>query len=144
MINAPLLLAQAEPIEEAAPPPVSPGTEAPVELQPNETPPGGTGALGGDGATGLFGGGGFFWILILALVVMMVMTTLGQRRERKKRQAMIEALKKGDRVQTVGGILGSVVEVRDSEVVVKVDENSNTRLRFARSAVQSVVEEKSE
>jgi len=54
---------------------------------------------------------------------------------------MLAALKKGDKVQTAGGILGTVVEVRDSEVVVKVDENANTRLRFARSAIQAVLDD---
>ena len=49
------------------------------------------------------------------------------------------SLAKGSKVQTIGGILGTVVEVRDDELIVKVDENSNTRLRFAKSAVTTVL-----
>ncbi|MEX0744696.1 MAG: preprotein translocase subunit YajC [Phycisphaeraceae bacterium] len=89
------------------------------------------------------GGGGFdpmfFFLMIGLLVVMMIFFSTSQRREKKKRAAMLESLKKGDRVQSVGGIIGSVVEIRDDEIVVKVDENTNTRLRFARSAVQNVL-----
>ncbi len=84
-------------------------------------------------------GGSMIWIFVLVLVVMWVFLMGGQRKEKKKRAALLAALTKGDKVQTIGGILGTVVEVRDSEVVVKVDENSNARLRFSRSAIQSVL-----
>ena len=86
----------------------------------------------------------FFLLMMLFLFVMIIFMFGGQRKEKKKRAAMLAALNKGDKIQTVGGILGTIVEVRDQEVVVKVDENTNSRLRFARSAVQSVVEEKAE
>ena len=78
------------------------------------------------------------FILIIALFWFVMMG--GQRREKKKRAKMLAMLAKGHRVQTVGGILGTVVEVRDQEIVVKVDENANTRLHFTRSAIQSVTE----
>ena len=87
---------------------------------------------------GLFGGPTMM-IFILVLVVMWVFLIGGQRKEKKKRAALLAALSKGDKVQTVGGVLGTVVEVRDSEVIVKVDENANTRMRFSRSAIQAVI-----
>ena len=94
----------------------------------NNAPPPGAGSM-------------LIWLLPLALVFLML--TMGNRKEKKKRQQIMDALSKGDKVQTVGGVLGTVVEVRDDEVVVKVDENANTRLRFARSAIQSILESKS-
>lgn len=99
----------------------------------------GTPAPTGGGGGGF--GDGFLFLLLMIMVLMVVMTMAGGRKEKKRRAAMIAALKKGDKVQTAGGILGTVVEVRESEVVVKVDENANTRLRFARSAIQAVLEE---
>jgi preprotein translocase subunit YajC len=42
---------------------------------------------------------------------------------------------------TAGGILGSVVEVRDTEVVLKVDESSNTKIKFTRDAIKRVLTE---
>jgi preprotein translocase YajC subunit len=42
-------------------------------------------------------------------------------------------------VQTIGGIVGVVTDVRENEVVVKVDNNTNTRITFAKSAVQTVL-----
>jgi preprotein translocase subunit YajC len=50
-------------------------------------------------------------------------------------------MKRGDRVMTAGGILGSVVEVRDSEVLLKVDESTNTKIKFSRDAIKRVVTE---
>ncbi len=61
-----------------------------------------------------------------------------QNKERKRRQAMIDALKKNDRVITVGGIVGTVLSVKDNEVTLKVDESSNTKITFTRAAIQSV------
>ena len=85
--------------------------------------------------------GQFLWIVIVMIAVMMFFTMGSQRKEKKKREAMLTALKKGDKIQTVGGILGTVVEVRDSDVIVKVDESNNSRIKFARSAIQSVLQE---
>ncbi len=116
-----------------------------VEGQPSEgdVPLGATdGDAGGGG--GLFGGGTSLLLpLALVFVVMWIFLLGGNRKERKKHEQMLADLSKGDRVQTAGGILGSVVEVRGDEVVVKVDENANTRLRFARSAIKGVVSDES-
>lgn len=82
------------------------------------------------------------FVIFGALVVMIIFSMSGQRREKKKRQRMLGALKKGDKVQTIGGMLGAVVEVRDEHVMVKIDENTNTRVKFSRSAIQSVLQDK--
>lgn len=80
-------------------------------------------------------------LLLIFLVVMVGMTIFSQRREKKKRQALIESISKNDRVVTIGGIIGTVVEVKENEVVLKVDESSNTRLKFSKSAIQGIVGE---
>ena len=49
---------------------------------------------------------------------------------------MVEAVKKNDRVVTIGGIHGTVTQVDDSSVLVQVD--SNTKLRVEKSALSSV------
>jgi len=64
-----------------------------------------------------------------------------QKTEQKKRDDMLKNMKRGDRVLTIGGILGTVVDVRDSEVMLKVDESSNTKIKFTRDAIKRVVEE---
>jgi preprotein translocase subunit YajC len=60
-----------------------------------------------------------------------------QQKKQKELQKMIEALKKGDRVMTSGGIFGSVVGIKDNIVVLKIDED--TKIEIIKSAVVSVV-----
>jgi preprotein translocase subunit YajC len=79
--------------------------------------------------------------LILIVVVFYFFIFGSKRKTEKQRQEMLNQLKKGDKIQTIGGILGTVVEVRDGDVLVKVDESSNAKIRFTRSAVNKVVEE---
>lgn len=84
------------------------------------------------------------WVFLLVLVFMIVLTSLSGRRERKRREAMIAGLKRGDRVQTMGGILGTIVDLTDTDMVLRVDEATNTRVRFMRSAVQQVLRDAAE
>lgn len=63
----------------------------------------------------------------------------GRSKERKRFENMLSSMQRNDRVQTIGGILGTVVEVRDDEVIVKVDETSNTKMRFNRGAIKEVI-----
>ena len=48
---------------------------------------------------------------------------------------MLQSLKKNDRVRTIGGIFGTVIEVKGDEVVLKVDEANNTRIHVSVSAI---------
>jgi preprotein translocase subunit YajC len=104
--------------------------------------PSGAPSTGAPGTTGGAGGTPNLLLPLLALMIvfMLVFSIFGQRRERKKREQLISSVRKHDKVQTIGGVIGSVVEVTDAEVLLKVDESSNTRIRFARSAVQQVLE----
>ena len=60
-----------------------------------------------------------------------------QKKRDKEAQAMIEALKKGDKVVTIGGIHGTIITVKEHTVVIKVDDNA--RIEFSKSAVSSVL-----
>ena len=76
--------------------------------------------------------------IMLIFYVFLLRSKKGQDTQRK---SMLETLKRGDRIKTIGGILGTVVEAKDDEVLVKVDESSNTKIRFARSAIHQVIEQ---
>ncbi len=82
---------------------------------------------------------GFLPIILIMFVVMIFFTMMGSRRDRKKREALINSISKHDKVQTVGGVIGSVVEVKPDTIILKVDESANTRITFARSAIQQVI-----
>jgi len=60
-----------------------------------------------------------------------------QQKQAKEHQKMLEALKKGDRVLTNGGIYGTIVGLREGDVELKIAEN--TKVLVARSAVSRLV-----
>ena len=64
-----------------------------------------------------------------------------RRRDRQRFEDMLKSLKRNDRVQTIGGIFGTVVEARGDEVILKVDETNNVKMRFSRSAIKEVLRE---
>lgn len=78
------------------------------------------------------------FVIILILWIMMFRS---KRRDDKKKQELLDAVKRGDRVQTIGGILGNVVQVEKDKILLKVDESSNTKIWFSRNAVFRVLGE---
>lgn len=64
-----------------------------------------------------------------------------QARERSTRDQMLKELKKNDKVMTIGGLYGIVASVSTDkdEVVLKVDEETNTKLRFSRASIHRVI-----
>lgn len=77
---------------------------------------------------------------LLIIVVFYFFLIRPQNKKQKETEKMLNALKKGDKVITIGGIHGTVSSVKEKTVIVKVDDN--TKLEFNRSAISSV--EKSE
>lgn len=76
----------------------------------------------------------------LAMVVLWFVLIRGpQKREQASREAMLSALKKNDKVVTIGGMIGTVANVSadGQEVTLKVDDN--TRIRMIRSSIQRVL-----
>jgi preprotein translocase subunit YajC len=109
------------------------GTPA-TPASPSSTPTGATPPAGGglDTMTLLIFG------VLLALIVS---SLLGGRKEKKRYEQMLASIKKHDQVRTAGGIIGSVVEVKDTVVVLKVDEGSNTKISVARNKIEAVLKE---
>lgn len=64
-----------------------------------------------------------------------------ERRKRAEMSTLLDNLKKNDRVVTIGGIIGVIVNVEKGaeEVVIRVDENNNTRLNVLRSSISRVL-----
>jgi preprotein translocase subunit YajC len=140
-----------------AQPPSSPAPKETPSLKPLETDqrtPAGSPAPGKGGTTtsqatdkqqdgggGLFGGNSMLLFVMIGIIILMVvMSSRSRRKQEAKRKELLSGMKKGDRVTTIGGMIGTLIEVREHEVVVKVDEQNNTRLRFLKSAIAHVGE----
>jgi len=85
--------------------------------------------------------GNQFFPLILGLIVLMWLMSRFKNTKDKTRLDMLKQLKRGDRIQTIGGILGTVLRTEENRVEVKVDEANNTKVWFTRSAIHQVIEE---
>jgi preprotein translocase subunit YajC len=79
--------------------------------------------------------------LLIGIMILYFFVFRSKKQQDRKRNDMLAQLKRGDRVQTIGGILGTVIEARETEVLLKVDESSNTKIRFSRSAIHRVLDE---
>lgn len=122
---------------EAAPAAAGTTTGATADGAGTTVAPGG-GAGAGAPAPGM-GGFGMLWPFFLVLLFMIGFSWWAQSKDKKRRAAMLSSIGRSDRVQTAGGIIGTVVELRDDEVVLRVDEATNTKITFSKHAVQGVV-----
>jgi preprotein translocase subunit YajC len=118
----------------------------PFTAQPTAAPAGGatTTAPGAPGASTPAPRGGFDFITLAlfgVVLALIVSSFLGARREKKKFEDMMSSIKKNDQVRTSSGIIGSVVEIKPDVVVLKVDENSNTKITIVRSKIEAVIKE---
>jgi preprotein translocase subunit YajC len=77
---------------------------------------------------------------ILMFVVMYFLILRPQKRKEKERKALLSRIKKNDRVVTAGGIHGIVTSVRESELVLRVDDAKDVKIKVDRSAVAAVLE----
>lgn len=84
------------------------------------------------------GMGAFMPLLILWLAVIYFFFMRPQKRKEKERKAMIEAVRKGDKVVTIGGIHGVVVKVTDDVVTLRVDDKTGGTMKFSRAAINTI------
>jgi len=87
-----------------------------------------------------FSRNGIFIVVMVGIVLMLFLSGRGRRKQEARRKEMLSSLKKGDKITTIGGAVGTVIEVRDNDVTVKVDETNNIRMKFARWAIRGVGE----
>ncbi|MBI4713245.1 MAG: preprotein translocase subunit YajC [Planctomycetes bacterium] len=72
---------------------------------------------------------------VLMFVLLYVLIIRPQRKKEQERLKMLQNINKNDRVLTSGGIYGIVMNIKDNEVTLKIDETTNTKIRLARSSM---------
>ncbi len=80
-----------------------------------------------------------FGLIILIFYFMIIRP---QKKRDKEARDMLAAMKKGDKVVTIGGIRGTVAVVKESTVIIKVDDN--TRIEFSKNAISQILDKKPE
>lgn len=66
---------------------------------------------------------GFLLMIVLIFVVMWLFMIHPQQKKQKEVEKFRQGLKKGDKVVTIGGIYGTVVEVKDNTLFLEIDQN---------------------
>lgn len=74
-------------------------------------------------------------MLLLVFVIMWFFMFRPQRKQQKELQKFREGLKKGDKVVTIGGIYGTVVEIKEKSAVIEVDKD--VKIRVDKNALQA-------
>lgn len=95
--------------------------------------------MGGGGQEG----GGTFGLLLPFILIFGIMYLLifrPQAKKQKQHRAMIESLKKGDKVVTAGGIYGTIAGIKEKEDTIFVKIADNVKIEVSRSSVARKVE----
>ena len=96
-----------------------------------------------------------FGVLIAGMIGLMIWQSISGKKKQKQAQEMVNALKKGDRVKTIGGVCGFVYEINDAEntfVLETGTDDKKSYVKFDKGAIyqtapakgNAVVEEKVE
>ena len=84
---------------------------------------------------GLWGSNGSLIFIALMFVMMYLILFRGPRKKQQQHKQMVQTLSKNDRVRTIGGIIGTVVDIKDNEITLKIDESNNTKIKVIPSAI---------
>jgi preprotein translocase subunit YajC len=77
-----------------------------------------------------------FMPFILIMVLFYFLMIHPQNKERKKREEMLKAIQRGDKVLTRGGVYGVVADIKENTLIVKISENN--KVEVERSYIDSV------
>jgi preprotein translocase subunit YajC len=80
--------------------------------------------------------------ILLIFVIFYLLLILPQQKKQKQHQSMLNALRKGDRIVTTGGMYGTVADVKDNLIVLKISEE--VKIELVKSAVAAVIDRKPE
>ena len=75
--------------------------------------------------------------MLLIFVVIIFVMYIPQRKQKKKRQEMMDSLKAGNKVTTIGGIVGKIASVKEDFVLIEVGPDK-AKLVFVKGAIASV------
>ena len=86
---------------------------------------------------GLFGGGGMSILMIVAMIAVFYFLMIRPENKRKKEaEQMRSAVKPGDEIITIGGVVGTVVSVKEDKFVMETSADQ-VRIEFAKWAISS-------
>ncbi len=80
----------------------------------------------------------FLPLLIIMFAIMYFLIIRPQKQKEKKRLALISNVRKQDKIVTTGGVHGVVASVKENEVIVRVDDTKDVKVKIDKSAIASL------
>lgn len=80
----------------------------------------------------------FLPMILIMFAIMYFLILRPQKQKEKRRLEMIANVRKNDRIITIGGVHGLVLSVKEKEVIVRVDDAKDVKLKIEKSAITSV------
>lgn len=77
---------------------------------------------------------------ILMFVVMYFLILRPQKKRERDRKALLSRIRKNDRVVTAGGVHGVIISVRENDVILRVDDSKDVKVKVDRNAIATVLE----
>jgi preprotein translocase subunit YajC len=83
--------------------------------------------------------GGIIPMMLIMFAIIYFLMIRPEQKKSKDRKTMMEGLKKGDKIITIGGVMGTVHSVKDASVVVRVADNTN--IEFTKAAIANILKD---
>jgi preprotein translocase subunit YajC len=75
------------------------------------------------------------WLFLPLIILMIFMFFRAPQKQKQQRKKLEQSLEKNDKILTIGGIIGTIVDIKDDEITLKIDESNNTKIKVRRSAI---------
>jgi len=85
---------------------------------------------------------GFLWPMIILFAIFYFLLIRPQKKQDRKKRQMLDSLQKDDKIITVGGVFGTVADITADEVLLRIDEKANVKIKVSRSAVANIIKRK--
>jgi len=82
---------------------------------------------------------GTFILMGIMFVFIYFMMFRGPKKKQQKHSNMVKALQKNDRVKTIGGIIGTIIDIKDDVITLKIDESNNTKMKVTVGAISGKI-----
>ncbi len=82
-----------------------------------------------------------FLVIIVMMFVFIVIMPMMNRKQKREKETMLAGLKKGARVVTASGILGTIVAVKEgeNEITLRTDDSTNSRVRVLKDSITRLI-----
>lgn len=88
------------------------------------------------GTGGLFGGSTMIIMLVAMFAIMYFMIIRPESKKKKEQESLRNSLHKGDKITTIGGIMGKIVDLKDEKIVIETGEDQ-VRIELQKWAVMT-------